>query len=207
MIRELDEGHIVHKGGIYVVALSKNYSFDAVQNLVIDNRNNKRLPYDINSKILIYEDRQKTWFFEIADCLKLMNEAGFIILMIAVSYLEANQQFREGESSNRDSMNTIGRALKRIFPELKEEWFEKIIDGARNGLFHSGITKKGVLISGNPKEVFTELQSNLIINPHLFLDSIKKDYEDYIQLLKNPSNSQERINFEKFWDTCGGFDF
>ena len=96
MLKELNQGFITPRGEIYVVALSKNFSMDMIRVNVIDTRTNERLPYDLNTKILIYEDRQKTWFFEIADCLKLMNEAGFILLMIGISYLEANQQFREG---------------------------------------------------------------------------------------------------------------
>jgi len=193
----------VPKDGVYIVSVSKNFSFDGVLRNVIDLRTNERLPYDTDTKILIYEDRQKTWFFEIADCLKLMNEAGFIVLMIATSYLEGNQQFMEGRPSNRgESESMFGKALQRIFPnQLDQPKIDLLYRGVRNGFFHSGITKKDIFISTSIKEVFQERgEGLLVINPHLFLDAIKKDFEDYILKLKNKENTSERVNFESFWD-------
>ena len=46
---------------------------------------------NIETKILIYEDRVKEWFLKIGVKLKQDNEAGFVILQIATSYIEGNQ--------------------------------------------------------------------------------------------------------------------
>lgn len=182
-------------------AISKNFTVDLNTRRVFDKRNGQILLYDdINTKVLIYEDRQKTWFFDIANYLKSINEAGFIILMIATSYLESNQQYREGKSSYKKSVKFIDNSLKRIFPEFDKGIRKRVIDGVRHGLFHDGITKGGIFISGDLQDVLIKGRVNITINPYLFLDRIKKDFEDYIDILKNEENIKERENFEQFID-------
>lgn len=82
----------------------------------------------LDTKILVYEDMVKTWFLEVGKYLSLKNkvklngeefstnEAGFVILQIAISYIEGNQQYREGKSSfPRDSENFFITGFRRIF--------------------------------------------------------------------------------------------
>ena len=79
-------------------AVSKKYSIDINLKQILDKTNGIITSYNTDSKILVYEDRQKTWFFEIAEELKSNNEAGFVILMIGVAYLESSQKYIEGKA-------------------------------------------------------------------------------------------------------------
>jgi len=187
-------------------AVSKNYLINIPKKQIIDKRNGKRLPYDMESKILVYEDRQKTWFFDIADALKKNNEAGFVILMIASAYLESNQQYREGSSSNGNSTSYINKALERIFPKMTSDEKEIFVKGVRCGLFHDGITKKGVFINASQQNIFLSdlAEGTLEVNPHKFLESTKQDFKEYIKLLKDTQNMQERDNFETMWNSQKG---
>lgn len=195
----------VQPGGF---AVSKKYYLDVSTRQIINKKNNNRLSYDIDSKILVYEDRQKTWFFNIAKKLKKDNEAGFVILMIASSYLESNQQYRTGSSSRNNSTLYIKTALKRIFPTITQREENIFVDGVRCGLFHDGITKKGVFINASQDNIFvSNAQSGtLIVNPHKFLDSVRSDFDDYIKLLKRKRERDEdaRTNFESMWDSQKG---
>lgn len=185
-------------------APSKNYLIDTKNKKIIDKRTKKELPYDLETKILVYEDRQKTWFFDIAEKLKDNNEAGFVILMIATTYLESNQQYREGAPSNGRSNEMIKKALARMFPSMQESEQEIFIKGVRCGLFHDGITKKGILIHASQNEIYRFENNDLIVNPHKLLDEVEKDLDNYINVLKNTGNATERTNFEKMWDSQKG---
>ena len=133
--------------------VSKKYILDLVSREIIDKSKNNRLPYDIDSKILVYEDRQKTWFFDVAESLKSNNEAGFVILMISIAYLESSQKYIEGKKGK--SGEYIRKALARVFgSSLGKDEEKMFVDGVRNGLFHDGITKKGIFLNASQNNIF-----------------------------------------------------
>jgi hypothetical protein len=185
-------------------AISKNFNIDLDKNKIINKRDNSELIYNLNSKVLVYEDRQNEWFLEIAKQLKSNNEAGFVILMIASSYIESNQQYREGKPSQKNSREFFKRGLSRIFSELNEDQQERLYSEVRCGFFHDGITRKAIFITGDQKTTFSSQGENIVINPHLFLDEIKKDFQNYISELKDSSKTELRNKFEKFWDGFKG---
>ena len=102
------------------VSVSKNFHWDfnnqKQKYVLLDKRSGKECnPDDINTKITVYEDRVKEWFLNIGDRLKQDNESGFVILQIAIAYIEGNQQLRRGSSSKRKSEKFFIEAMKRIF--------------------------------------------------------------------------------------------
>ena len=186
-------------------AISRNFHIDTDRRKVIDDRDKSEYDYDMDSKILIYEDRVSGWFLQIAEDLKKDQHAGFVILMIATSYLESNQQFREGRSSEiRESSEFVRRALKRIFPEIQDAIVDKLLNQVRHGFFHDGIARKDIFISCEPTEVLTVRGDSILINPHLFLDAIKNDLDEYIQELKDSDNEDLREKFETYWNIFKG---
>ncbi len=166
-------------------------------------------PGDIDTKILVYEDRVKTWFLDIADGLKKNNEAGFVILSIAIAYIEGNQQFREGKTSNRRgrSPKFFIRGMRRIFNKehVAENILKEFYHQVRCGLFHNGMTGNKVSISGQLPLPVRNDGEKIDINPHKFLDNIIDDFKDYILILKDPKNKKERGNFEKRYDLGEGY--
>ena len=161
---------------------------------------------DLDGKVRIYEDRVRGWFLDHAKTLIKEQHADFVVLMICTSYLEGNQQFKEGKSSKiGESGETIKRALKSILPVPKEkEWvFDKFVSEVRHGLFHDGMTRELVSINRNfpnPFSINKDFGGMLLINPILFLWVIEEDFKEYIGDLKNPNNKELRENFEKHWE-------
>lgn len=188
------------------VALSRKFDYIPSQAKIINKKNGREYDYnDVDTKIMVYEDSRKSWFFNIAKKLKKDNEAGFVILMISVSYLEGNQQFRNGEKTKEGEVTaTIKTALERIFPELDDTQIGIFIKGVRHGFFHDGITRKDILMTCDIPTVFKQFNNMLIINPHLFLDRVKKDFEAYIKLIKSKRNTEDRRKFEQFWNFFKG---
>jgi len=162
------------------------------------------LDKNIDTKILVYEDRTKGWFLNFARKLTEQENSEFVVLMICMNYLEGNQQFREGKSSSENSTKTLKRALQRIFKDNKEDEIDFLIDKVRHGLFHDGMTKRGALLRydlGIPFFIFSINNEKWIeIEPSLFLEKIEGDFERYINTLKNKENSEERKKFEKHYN-------
>ncbi len=165
----------------------------------------KVLEYDLDSKILIYEDRVNGWFLNFAEELTKKDNSEFVVLMICINYFEGNQQFREGKSSLNNSSETLKRALKRVLPEAEEEILDCLIDKVRHGLFHDGMTRRGALLRyglGIPFFKFTmeDGEKWLEIDPSRFLEELRNDFISYIECLKNKENKKERDNFEKHYN-------
>lgn len=160
---------------------------------------------DLDGKIRVYEDRIKGWFLDHAKTLIKEEHADFVVLMICTSYLEGNQQFREGRASTGDSGKTIKRALRLIFPVPEENrWiFDTFVEDVRQGLFHDGMTRNRVSISRKYPDPFAMRKEaekdTIIINPILFLWAVEEDFKEYINDLRNPDNKELRDNFENHW--------
>jgi hypothetical protein len=142
--------------------------------IIFDSKDNLELPKDdIQTSVLIYEDRVKGYFFdqarELLGSSSLNNEdsgrfSAYTVLMIAISQIEGVQQYREGESSAPDrnrgipprSREFFVRGMTRIFNiESKDKGrLEDLYTAARCGLFHDGFTKGLVYLAldfDNPK--------------------------------------------------------
>jgi len=164
-------------------------------------------PNSVDTKILVYEDRVLEWFLNIGNRLKGDNEAGFVILMISLAYIEGNQQYREGRSSHRQSSAFFKKGIKRVFPYLRrianvDDLLDNFYADVRCGLFHDSITRKKVTISGQFNDPIT-LGKVININPHRFLDAVKLDFRKYISILKNKRNRNVREKFETRWNISG----
>ena len=164
----------------------------------------KILDNDIEAKILVYEDRINGWFLDFARELTKEKNSEFVVSMICMNYLEGNQQFREGKASKGESTEMLKRALKRIFPNAEENILNHLIDKVRHGLFHDGMTKKGVLLRYDLSVPFFTFTINngeewIQLDPSVFLKEVQRDFEEYICILKNKENKVERENFEKHY--------
>jgi len=169
----------------------------------------KSFDQDLDGKIKIYEDVVNGWFLDHARRLIKEMHSDFVILMICTSYLEGNQQFKEGKSSDRRSNQTIRKALKSIFhiPRGHEPLLNLFIKNVRKGLFHDGMTRNKASLCRDfdqPILFDKEFGGMIKINPVLFFCAIEEDFREYINKLKNPGNKKLRKNFEKHWNAIYG---
>ncbi len=178
-----------------------HYNSDTKKHILVDKRTKIEYdPYDINTKIMVYEDRVRRWFLDIADRLKTDDSAGFVILQIAISYIEGNQQLRDGSPSINGSRTSFINAMKRIFnlDNTSDVDMSEFHNQVRCGLFHDGITREKVFLSGEFTNAISVNNNQIYINPHKFLDKIVEDLSNYITLLRNGTR-QETDNFEKMF--------
>ena len=168
-------------------------------------------PTVIEDKITIYEREVNGWFLEHAKRLKHVENTGFVMLMIAISYIEGVQQYIEGKSSNNESWprnkkgskKCFNRGVRRIFAldNVEENMLNNFYDQVRCGLFHTGMTKSKVIIKGSTVKIIDfSKEDRIVINQRKFLNSILKDFQQYIKKLRDIGERQLRENFDKMFN-------
>jgi len=195
-------------------ALSLHYKTnDETEGYVWDSRDNtKKLLNisDVDTKILIYEDRIKYWFLEYAKKLLDFKHADYIILAIIFSQIEGMEKLINGPLSRKQKPRKLFMdGLKKIIginESTDNELPKRFYDIVRSGLFHDGFTKKGTGITRGIKipVAFDNKNNNIIINPLLLLKSFDKYFNEFVNKLKEKKNKIERDNFEYTWQEWYG---
>lgn len=185
--------------------LSPNY-IQIDSNLVRGPEGTEHSINDTIIKIKIFEDRVNGWFLDVAENLKTNRSAGFVILSVAVSYIEGVQQFIDGKPSKNESQNRFAVRMETVFNKfgITDLIAREFYKSARNGLFHDGMTRKMIKISSAFSSAIRYDGNDFEINPVLFLDEIRKDFEAYINALikaHNDGNNAGLIaNFLQMWN-------
>jgi len=167
-------------------------------------------PRDIDDKITVYERQMCGWFLDRATRFARGENNGFIILMIGIAYIEGAQQLREGNTSRGGSKDCFRRGLRRIFNiqnEVTDIELNGFYDQVRCGLFHSGMTRDRVIISGTFEGVIDFSEDNTIrINQREFIKTIKRDLRSYVRQLRNPRDREGvrlRPRFDQMFRVLG----
>ena len=192
----------------------------AVPFLIDERNNNTRLdPDNIDHKILIYEREVQDWFINRASKLvklegnnyktwfinhlrKLVNgeDNGFIVLMICMSYIEGVEQYKEGQSSNRQSKIMFKQSLEKIYPNLySDDNLERLYNQSRVGLFHNGMVRGDIIINDSFPSSLSFENEDIKINPRKLLLDIKNDFNNYIMELRNTENIVLRNKFNQMF--------
>lgn len=163
---------------------------------------------DAGVMVDVYEDQLSGWLFQPANLLRKEKaaNAGFALLTLALSYIEGNQQFREGKRSDElygdgGSTGAFTRGCRRIFSaaKLQQDDWGAFFDKARCGAFHWTLLKPGVLINHDAPAAVMFDGAAFEVNPEKFLDAVERDFKAYVELLRSVS-SDDRNRFLEFWD-------
>jgi hypothetical protein len=150
---------------------------------------------DFDTSVLLYADRVRGWFLE---CVRQVeHNGGFIILMVAISYLEGNERYRRGDTSTTAVGEMIKSALRRLFPSIDDAAAASFYKDVRCGLFHDGMTRASVVISSQQSDALLAQGGMLSVNPQRFLERVMADLDQYVTDLKDQSKEALRNNFSK----------
>lgn len=172
---------------------NKYYAYDQRDDILLD-------PLNINHKIIIYERQVKEWFLNRASSYLRGKKNGFIVLMICMSYFEGVEEFRNLNESITSSNQLFKQSIRRLYPELSSLNITKLYNEARSGLFHSGMTRKRIIINNSyDLSIWFENHDNIKISPKKLLIDIKKDFNKYIRDLNNINNTALREKFHSMF--------
>jgi hypothetical protein len=177
------------------------------------------LPHDYATKVALFWERFHGWKFDIAK--KMLDgwkaedgkdmpgvpHSGYAAMDVMFSYFEPLAKHRDGYLDPNDIRKSgvyFKKGVKNVFgfgghaPDVVDKLLGILWTGIRCGLYHSGQTKKGVLISGEPAEAirFAVDDEIVIVNPHRLADGLiwhVATFRD--ELLKEGENSVLGKNF------------
>jgi hypothetical protein len=162
-------------------------------------------PITLDDCVLVFEKSIEGWLINIAGHLEeKVDHSGFAVLAILSSLPETIWQYRNGKCSRGHSCQAFAAEMKLIFPAYDRTLFKLAYDRIRNGLYHSGLTKPGVALSGAYDEAI-ELapDGGLVVNPHRWPEAFRSHLHSYTSDLRNPANHALRENFQR---RCQGSD-
>lgn len=162
--------------------------------------------------ISIYEDQIRGWFFDQARILdKASDHAGFVTLLVVLSYIEGHAIFFKGADSKNRSRNFFRHAFSTVFglsgapSNERDDAIDELYDQMRNGLFHTGMTRGKVKLSYQYQtsvNLITDASgkcTDIQVNPRLMLDSAEEHLSHYLMRLRNPSETDLRDKFMRAW--------
>lgn len=139
---------------------------------------------------------------------------GFAILAIDFLVIETLQGFKEGtEDHRKNSKGLITRFLKNwsAFKDSFSEGvkLEKVADeiysGYRCALHHSGSTNKAFRVGVSGPIVKINSGNDIKINRTRFHDELKREFDNYLEELRQPEKEELRENFLKKMNHIAGF--
>jgi hypothetical protein len=162
---------------------------------------------DVDEKVLIFEDRIKGWFLDVAQELLDTTNGNegfprpyFAVLAVLAVYFEMIGQYVSGQGSQNASKRRFCEGMEKVFgSQFNTDQRGKVYESLRCALYHNGLTR-GAIIGQRHDEPLHFEHHFIWINPHSLLESIKNHFASYIATLKNPSEAQARTNFEKSYD-------
>lgn len=179
-------------------------------------------PLSLEDKVTIFLDRTSGWQLDIADCCingkinakgellaEPIEQSGFAVLHIVLSYFEMIAKYQEGFMTNGKSEYYFKQGVYSVFPHLKnisssmvDSLLNILYFGARCGLYHGGMTDHRIVVTSEAAYpmVFDMSKPQLKINPHLMVPALKMHLWEYGRQLRNPDNAVLRRNFEKRFD-------
>ena len=185
------------------IIVSEDHQYDESRNIVIYSNGVEKNYDDIGIKIDIYQTRVNGWFFSVAEKLITdgMSPGDYVCVMVALSYLEGVQQFREGkETPKRKSGEWFKTSASRVFYDQPAAVIDRLWEEARCGLFHAGFTNGKVYLSHNAMKAIELKNDSIHINPKKFLKCVSEDFSKYVSDLRDETSIELRKNFENLWD-------
>ena len=183
---------------------------------------------NVDDLIDVFEDRTRYWVFEPIQDLLRKPHGLIAALGLLLTYFEGIAIYLKGKDSKNNSKPFFKEGFHDVFKAhgISNELLGRVSDifytDARCGFFHDGFGFRGrILVSRDPKyqdlgitlpkkngliEKKGDIQS-IIVNPDRLLSTIEHHFSLYINDLRNKSNLEARLKFQKAckvkWDLEG----
>lgn len=165
-------------------------------------------PPTLEDKIDVFQRRVIGWQIDIADqLLQKIEHSGFAALAVLASYPEMMWQYRNGQLSEGKSRQAFREEMTRIYPSFDlndpqhKSALDCIYDEVRCGMYHNGITKKRVALSGSfDSAVNIASDGSIRVNPHFWPRDFRQHLENYVTQLRDVRNEVLRQRFKMRFD-------
>ncbi len=152
-------------------------------------------------EVEIFRDRIDGWLLSIAEQVEIIPHAGFALLYLVSSYFEMIAQYVNGEDSDGRSKEYFAKGFREVYGEsyLESSRIDLLLlyKGLRCAIYHSGLPRGNIVLSGAYARAFESEGDMLKINPHILLKDVRNHFSGYIAKLLDQSEQASRDNFLK----------
>ena len=153
--------------------------------------------------ITIFEDRIRNRFLKIVDAIEDMPYAGFAVMALDSLLIETLMQFYHGDSETPRGQGRsyfVEYLTKSPF-DFSEEEAERFYTDVRNGILHQAETRQNTRIRTDSNLPIVQLiQDGIVVNRRKFHQTLEKAFEQYVEKLRDPKNSELRDRFRRKMD-------
>lgn len=191
--------------------ISPNYCHEKIENPQFDDL------------VDVFQDRIENWVLRPSEVLLREPPSQVAAIGILISYFEGIQIYLTGRDSRRKSKSYFINGFCQVFSSdyaRMEKVAATLYELVRCGFSHDGLFKYGVFFSTTKNEpiLITYARNpdgspnldapaqSIIINPHLFYESIKLHFKKYLSELKEPANVSLREAFMQAVQLKWGLD-
>lgn len=167
----------------------------------------------IDQKIDVFADRISGWQLGIAKEIiekKLSPHCAFALLHLTASYFEMIAKYSDGVVDDEEtSYKNFKKGIRTVFPDV-DRWPRKVsrsflrllYGNVRCGLYHIGMVRAGVWITGDMPDVMQyDKNYNIVkIDPDKLVYALLHHFGEYVWKLREPNNVDLRANFERRFD-------
>lgn len=166
-------------------------------------------PPTLDEQIKVFESQVLGWQLNIAkEVVAEIQHSGFATLSIVLSYFEAIGKAKLGV--NKDDRQQTGDRFRHGFRDFlageqaneeTEDMMTEFYAKVRCGLYHAGMTKNFVFLTGDGPSTITydPTTKTLAVNPHFLVPKMIDHFKAFIATLRDTSNTAERQNFATFF--------
>lgn len=148
------------------------------------------------SSLDVFEGRIKNWILAFARTLAAQENSGIAILLLASSVFEPmGGVLMDGGNSEAKFRAGFLRAIPDVPGGKAADVAKMVCDLLRDGLFHEGFIKAGLVLEYG--EVPVQIRSGaIVIDPRRFLDSVEVAFAAVCDEIR----SGDQKNFSAYWD-------
>ena len=165
----------------------------------------------LDNKIEVFIARVEGWLLGPAREMIAMGVGyrGFALLSMVTSYFEMIAKYADGFTEERKSGHYFKRGLQLVFPEMElpdaEDLLSALYSRVRNGLYHVGMTKPGVVLVdpdfGPGSIAYEEEGGTVAVAPDTLVEDLSIHFNGFTKALRDPADQILRTNFERRFDS------
>jgi hypothetical protein len=171
-------------------------------------------PMTIDNAITIFEDQVHGWFLDVCRTLKDDVIADYVVLMVVTSYFEMIEMFYQGVDSDiegskkifKDGFFRVVASPFGLSNTQSNEIADQLYVQMRCGFYHAGMPRSGIVLSRQEQSFLSvELEPgkkprSFKFNVPQILEYVVRDFREYMKVLRNPQNKEQREKFRIAWN-------
>jgi hypothetical protein len=165
--------------------------------------------WTFEKKVHVFQNRVVGWQLKFAGDMALNNvpDRGFAQLMIVLSYFEMIARYHDGNLDDDKPGKWFMRGVRIVFKQFsadREHSLKEFYWRVRNGMYHMGMVRSNVVLSGEVHAAWVYHKDLIFINPDELVSVLIAHVVSYTAQIQKPDETELRDNFVRRFNYDNG---